>query len=52
MKNKSDLQKQNKRVEDLELKIIPSSGASNARQNKHHNSRIESLGPNTKRQGK
>jgi hypothetical protein len=51
MKNKSDLQKQNRRVEQLEIKIDPSSGADNDRQNKNHNARLESLGPNTKRRG-
>jgi hypothetical protein len=51
MKNKHDRSIQNKRVKQLELNVVPSSGAENDRQNKGHNARIESLGPNTRRQG-
>jgi hypothetical protein len=51
MKNKHDRELQNKRIEQYEIRQEPSSNADNARQNKGHNARLESLGPNTRRQG-
>jgi hypothetical protein len=49
MKNKSDRDKQNKRIDDLEVKTAPSSGAENQDHNQNHNTRKVSMGPNTKR---
>lgn len=51
MKNKHERSLQNKRKKQLEINIVPSSGAQNDKQNQGHNARLESLGPNTKRQG-
>ncbi len=42
MDNRHDRKLKNKNTEDLEIKIV-------ARQNKRHNARLESLGPNAKR---
>ena len=49
MKNTHDLRMENKKVKQLEVKQEPSSNADNDNQNKGHNSRKVSLGPNTKR---
>lgn len=49
MDKRHDRKVKNKNTEDLEIKIIPGLGADNARQNKHHNARLEPLGPNGKR---
>jgi hypothetical protein len=51
MKNKHDRKRQNYRIEQTEIRIEPSSNADNSKQNKYHNARIVSLGPNTRRQG-
>ena len=51
MKNSHDRRMQNKKTKQLEIKQVPGSGAENDRQNKNHNARLESLGPNTRRQG-
>ncbi len=49
MKNSHDRRMSNKKTQQLEIKQEPGSGAENDRQNKNHNARKESMGPNTKR---
>jgi hypothetical protein len=49
MKNSHDRRLSNKKTEQLEIKQEPSSNAENDNQNKNHNTRKVSMGPNTKR---
>ena len=49
MKNNKDRKAENKRIEQLEIKTVPSSGADNQNHNQNHNTRKVSMGPNTKR---
>ncbi|MEL4107085.1 hypothetical protein AAFA46_09640 [Oscillospiraceae bacterium WX1] len=49
MKNAHDRRLENKKVKQLEINVEPSSGGENDRQNKNHNTKKVSMGPNTKR---
>ncbi len=49
MKNKHDRKIENYKVEQLEIRMEPSSNADNQNHNQNHNVNKVSMGPNTKR---